>query len=234
MKPRNLLESFNCAIEGFIYVIKTQRNMRLHFLFAALVITASLFLNLDGVEMLVLIFTIALVLISEMINTAVEFMVDMITDAYHPLARIIKDISAGTVLISATTAVIVGYVLVLRHGEPEFDILINKIKYSSWHLSVICLGIVLFGVIIGKTLSRKGRPLRGGMPSGHTAMAFSIWTLTLLLTGTQRPVISVLVFIMALAIARSRIRLGIHKVSEVIGGAIVGIFITVLAYRLFF
>ena len=234
MKPRKLFESFNCAIEGFIYVVKTQRNMRLHFLIAALVIIASLFLNLEGVEMLVLIFTIALVLICEMINTAVEFLVDMITDAYHPLARIVKDISAGAVLISATAAVIVGYVLILRHGEPEFDILLNKIRHSSWHLSVISLGIVLFCVIMGKVLLHKGRPLKGGMPSGHTAMAFSIWTLTLLLTGTQRPVISVLVFIMALAIARSRIRLNVHTFSEVIGGALVGTFLTLLIYQIFY
>jgi len=234
MKPRKLFESFNCAIEGFIYVVKTQRNMRLHFLIAALVIIASLFLNLEGVEMLVLIFTIALVLICEMINTAVEFLVDMITDAYHPLARIVKDISAGAVLISAAAAVIVGYVLILRHGEPEFDILFNKIRHSSWHLSVISLGIVLFCVIMGKALLHKGRPLKGGMPSGHTAMAFSIWTLTLLLTGTQRPVISVLVFIMALAIARSRLRLNVHTFPEVIGGALVGTFLTLLIYQIFY
>lgn len=233
MKPRKLFESFNCAIEGFIYVVKTQRNMRLHFLIAAMVIIASLFLNLEGVEMLILIFTIALVLICEMINTAVEFLVDMITDAYHPLARIVKDISAGAVLISATTAVIVGYVLILRHGEPEFDILLNKIRHSSWHLSVISLSIVLFCVIMGKALLHKGRPLKGGMPSGHTATAFSIWTLTLL-TGPQRPVISVLVFIMALAIARSRIRLNVHTFPEVIGGALVGTFLTLLIYQIFY
>lgn len=233
MKPPNLLESFNCAIEGFIYVVKTQRNMRLHFLTAALVITASLFLNLDGLEMLILTFTIALVLITEMVNTAVEALVDMITDAYHPLARIVKDISAGAVLISATTAVVVGYVLILRHGEPEFDVLIDKIRNSSWHISAIALGVVFFGVIIGKALSRKGRPLRGGMPSGHTAMAFAIWTLTLLLTGTERPVISILVFIMALVIARSRIRGNVHTVSEVIIGAIVGILLTLSIYQIF-
>ena len=234
MKPRNLLDSFNCAIEGFIYVVKTQRNMRLHFLIAVLVITSSLFLSLDAVEMLILIFTIALVLIAEMMNTAVEFLVDMITDAYHPLARIVKDICAGAVLISAATAVVVGYVLILRHGEPEFDVLIDKVKDSPWHFSAISLGVVLFGVIMGKVLSRKGRPLRGGMPSGHAALAFAIWTLTVLLTGTQRPVVSVLVFLMALAIARSRIRLNIHSSFEVLSGAVVGIFLTLLIYQIFY
>lgn len=234
MSPRNLFESFNSAIEGFIYVIKTQRNMRFHFLIAVLVIIASLFMNFDGIEMLILIFTVALVLISEMLNTAVEFLVDMITDAYHPLARIIKDICAGAVLISATTAIVVAYVLILRHGEPDFDVLINRIRYSSWHFTAISLGMVFLAVIIGKIIFHKGRPLRGGMPSGHTALAFSIWTLTFLLTGAHRPIISVLVLILALAVARSRIRLGIHTGSEVLGGAFVGVFMTTLVYQIFY
>lgn len=234
MKPRNLFESFNCAIEGFIYVIKTQRSMRLHFLCALLVVVAALFFNLDGMEMLILIFTIAMVLVAEMINTAAELLVDMITNAYHPLARIVKDITAGAVLIAASTAVVVGYVLILRHGEPEFDLLIYRLRHSSWHLSAISLGVVLFGVMVGKTFSRKGRPLRGGMPSGHTAMAFSIWTLTLLLTGKERPVVSVLVFLLALLIARSRIRGAVHTMPEVIAGALVGSLVTLCMYQLFF
>jgi diacylglycerol kinase (ATP) len=234
MKPRNLFESFNCAIEGFIYVIKTQRNMRLHFLLAILVITASLFMHFDAIEMLILIFTVALVLVCEMLNTAVEFLVDMITDAYHPLARIVKDICAGAVLISATAAIVVGYVLALRHGEPQLDILINRIRYSSWHFTAMSLGAVFFAVIVGKVLLHKGRPLRGGMPSGHTALAFSIWTLTILLTGVEHPVVSVLVLILALAVARSRIRLGVHTGTEVVSGAFVGIFVTVLIYQIFY
>jgi diacylglycerol kinase (ATP) len=208
--------------------------MRLHFLSALLVIAASLFFNLSGLEMLILIFTIALVLVAEMINTAAELLVDMITNAYHPLARIVKDITAGAVLIAATTAVIVAYVLILRHREPELSLVIYKLRHSPWHLSAISLGVVLFGVIVGKAFSRKGRPLRGGMPSGHTAMAFSVWTLTLLLTGTERPVISILVFVLALLIARSRLRGGIHTLPEIIGGALAGIFLTMLVYQLLF
>ena len=71
MKKRTIADSFNAAIEGIIYTIKTQRNMRLHFLFAILIILVSIFLQLEKIELLVICSAVALVLICEMFNTAI-------------------------------------------------------------------------------------------------------------------------------------------------------------------
>lgn len=113
MKSRSLIESFNYAVSGIIYTLKTEKNMRIHFIIATIVIILSLFFDFTRLELLILFFSIALVLIAEMINTAIERTVDLITEDYHPLARLAKDIAAGGVLIAALNSLIVGYLLFL-------------------------------------------------------------------------------------------------------------------------
>jgi diacylglycerol kinase (ATP) len=110
-KSRTLFESFIYAISGVIYSLKTQRNMRIHFLAALLVMILSKYLDLKEMEMVAVIFATALVIIAEMINTAVETAVDMITDKFHPLARIAKNVAAGAVLVAVLNAIIIGYVI---------------------------------------------------------------------------------------------------------------------------
>ena len=72
MKIRKLLDSFKYAIDGIIYTIRTQRNMRLHFFAAIVVLSLSFFLKISKIEVLILFFTVSLVLITEMINTSIE------------------------------------------------------------------------------------------------------------------------------------------------------------------
>ena len=95
MRSRSLIESFNYAVSGIIYTLKTERNMRVHFIIAILVILLSLFFDFSRSELLLLFFTITLVLMAEMINTAIERTIDLVTDEFHPLARLAKDIAAG-------------------------------------------------------------------------------------------------------------------------------------------
>ena len=111
MKSRSLIESFNYAVSGIIYTLKTERNMRIHFVISIIVILLSLFFDFSRGELLLLFFTISLVFITEMINTAIERTIDLITEDFHPLARIAKDVAAGGVLIAAINSLIVGYLL---------------------------------------------------------------------------------------------------------------------------
>ncbi|MGB9813264.1 MAG: diacylglycerol kinase family protein [Thermovenabulum sp.] len=108
-KSRNLFESFLYAISGLIYAFKTQRNIRIHFFIAIVVLIFSRYLNLTNFELLSVILSITLVITAEMINTAIEATIDLITRDYHPLARIAKNVAAGAVLITAINAVIVAY-----------------------------------------------------------------------------------------------------------------------------
>lgn len=108
-KSRSILESFNFAISGVLYAIKTQRNIRIHFFAAIIALLAAFFFEISSAEFLLLFFAISMVIISEMFNTAIEAAVDLATDKYHPLARIAKNVAAGAVLISTINAVVVGY-----------------------------------------------------------------------------------------------------------------------------
>lgn len=110
-KARTLAESFFYAISGILYAFKTQRNIKIHFMVAILIIIISFLLKLNTIELLIVFLTIAMVLTAEMINTAIEAVVDMFTQEYHPLGRVAKNVAAGAVLISALNAVIVGYLI---------------------------------------------------------------------------------------------------------------------------
>jgi len=230
MKQQNLVESFNSAIEGFIYVFKSQRNMRLHFLIGLFVILMGIFLNLTYIELVILCLTIAFVLFAEMFNTAIEHTIDLINEAFHPLARMVKDICAGAVLLSALAAVIIGYILFANRVGVRIEENIIKIKESNWHITFIILIVILVFVLLSKILLHSGTPLRGGMPSGHSAMAFSIWTIISLLTPNS--IVVFLVFILALLVARSRVRDRVHSLLEVVSGALLGVFITLLVFQI--
>src|SRR6476660_118609 len=107
----SLIDSFNYAFEGIIHVLRTQRNLRIHFVIAIGVIAAAAALGVQRMELIVLLLAIAFVLVSEMVNSAIEGAIDVSTTSFDPNAKLAKDIAAGAVLISSTTAVAVGYLV---------------------------------------------------------------------------------------------------------------------------
>ena len=229
MHKRRLFESFNYAIEGFMYVLKTQPNMRLHFLVGVIALLLGLYFNFEKIELVILFLTITFVLLAEMFNTGVELVIDLITDEFHPLARIIKDISAGAVLVAAVNALFVGYLLFLTNTPG--DALQNSIDYireNPLHITFIALLLVFALVIYAKVKVGRGRPLRGGMPSGHAAIAFSLWSVTLFVTSSRLMI--VLVLVLAFLVAQSRVRPGYHSLREVIAGALLGLGVTSLIF----
>ncbi len=235
MKPRSFLESFNSAVEGILYVLKTQKNMRIHFIIAIIILVGSLFLRprLSPIELMLLSFTIALVLITEMINTALEKTIDLMNDTYHPLARIAKDITAGAVLVVSVIAIVVGYLILFRrYLAPGIESAMASVKASSAHITFVSLMVVVLIVILFKALAARssGFMLRGGMPSLHSALAGAIWAVLSFITGN--PVVIVLAFILAFFVAQSRVAKGIHSPREVIFGALLGIVATVLIFQL--
>ncbi len=229
MHRRRLFESFNYAIEGFLYVLKTQKNMRLHFLAAIIVLLLGFYYNFTKIELILLLVTICFVLIAEMFNTGVELIIDLITDEFHPLARIIKDITAGAVLVASINAVFVGYLLFLTDFPVDtLQTSIDYIRQKPLHMTFVSLIIVLVTVIFSKAKIGRGKPLRGGMPSGHSAIAFSVWAITLFVSPSK--LLITLVLILAILLAQSRIRPGFHTLKEVIAGAFVGLGLTSLIF----
>ncbi len=112
-RAHNLLLSFGYAGAGLAYCFRTQRNFRIHVAFALVASLAGLVLGLSWSEWAVLAVTIALVMATEMVNTMVESLVDLVTEEFHPLAKVAKDVAAGVVLLTAIGAVVVGLFLFL-------------------------------------------------------------------------------------------------------------------------
>ena len=233
-KRDSLFMSFNRAVKGIFYVFKTQRNMRIHLFIALVILAISVFLNLDRKEVVILSFTIFLVLIAEMFNTAVELAVNLVTDKFHPLAKTVKDITAGAVLFASMNAILVGYLIFFRkmHLSGHFaSSIFVKIQNSPEYITAVCLAVILLLVIGGKAYSRQRVPLRGGMPSGHTAFAFALSTACAFIS--KNIVLGGLTLILAIMIGESRVRAGIHTKWEVFMGGLIGIIATILIFQIF-
>jgi len=231
LKEGGLARSFNSALEGIVYAVRTQRNVKVHFAVTALVLFASVWLSITKIELILLLITIALVLIAEMVNSALEVVLDLAVDRYHPLARIAKDVAAGAVLFSALNAVLVGYLVFFDRLRGPLVTTIVSVRRAPEHVAVVSLGLTVLLVVIVKALTGKGTFLRGGLPSGHAAAAFGLSTAAALLS--RHPLIAAITFTLALVIAVSRVRLGIHSVLEVSAGAFLGIGVTALCFWLF-
>ena len=110
-KKSSFIDAWVNAFNGIIYATTTQGNIRKQLLIAVAVMLISLLFNLTRAEFLCLMFTVILIILAEMFNTAVETVVDLYTDLYHPKAKIAKDVAAGGVVITAVNAIIVAYFL---------------------------------------------------------------------------------------------------------------------------
>ncbi|MEW9049587.1 MAG: diacylglycerol kinase family protein [Neobacillus sp.] len=110
-KAHRLLKSFSFAVQGIGSALRTERNMRFHFSFSVLVIMVSVFFSIDKTEWLFIIIAIGGMFALELVNTAIERLVDLVTEDYHPLAKQAKDIAAGAVFIYALASVSIGTII---------------------------------------------------------------------------------------------------------------------------
>jgi diacylglycerol kinase len=113
LRSVNLLASFRHAFSGWWYAIRTQRNARIHLAVTAAVLVAGAWVGLGADQWCLIIFAIALVWISELANTALESLVDLVSPEYHQLAKIAKDVKAASVVIAVLAAAIVGVIIFL-------------------------------------------------------------------------------------------------------------------------
>ena len=232
MKSKSLIESFNYAVNGIIYTLKSERNMRIHFVAAIAVIFLSLFFDFTKLELLMLFITIAFVLVAEMFNTAIERSIDLFTDEYHQLAKIAKDVAAGGVLIAAINSLVVGYLLFFDRLNPYTNLVLFKLRNSSIHLTFVALALVILLTIAFKTIFFRGRgtPFQGGIVSGHAAVSFCIATTIAFIANNM--LVSTLAFFMAILVGESRVEGRIHSLFEVIVGALLGIIVGVLVFQI--
>ncbi len=230
-RPKDLVTPFRVALSGVVHTFRTQRHMRFHIYVVLVVMLLALFVNLGLREVLVLLFTISLVIIAEMFNSAIEATVDLVSPNYSPLAKFAKDIAAGAVLITTIIALVVGGLLIL--GESRWESI--KINLTSESLGVgivprIFLGVflVFIIVVVGKGLGKRGQVLKGGLVSGHAAYGFFFATSVMFLVDNF--LVCAIAMLLAAIIAQSRWEAKIHTIFELTLGASVG---TLMALAVF-
>jgi diacylglycerol kinase (ATP) len=233
-RPRSsVFESFNYAIEGVVHVLRTQRNMRIHFALAVAVLAVAIAVGVTKLELIALLIAITFVLVAEMINTAVEGVIDVSTTAFDPMAKLAKDIAAGAVLIAAVNAVAIGYLVFAGKAANKSARVLDRIRDAPAEITVSALVITVIVVIATKAWTGRGTPLRGGLPSGHAALGFAGWmAATYIVNDSHRFLISALTFIMAVLVAQTRVESGVHSALEVAYGGALGALVTLALFQL--
>ncbi len=230
---KDVLQPFRVAMSGVVYTFKTQRHMRIHLYVVLVVLLVGMLVNFGLRELMVLLFTVSLVVIAEMFNSAIEATVDLIQPNYHPLAKFAKDIAAGAVLITSILAVVIGGLLML--GDKGWERI--KINMTSESLGtpysgrlIIGILIVFVTVLIGKGLGKRGQILRGGLVSGHSAYGFFFAVSVMFITDNA--LAAGIALLLAAIIAQSRWEAKIHSLFEICMGAAVGVVVGLVLFGL--
>ncbi len=178
---RSLVKSFSYAFRGLWFCIRNERNMRIHIVSSVLVLLFSLIYGLTRVELAVLSVTLGLVMMCELINTAIEALVNLESPSYDNLARIAKDVAAGAVLVCAFAAVGVAIALFLRPAKLAAAIatILGTPMYTMGFLLIFVVGLVFIfkgpkrerpnrdAVKVYRPENRRKRRLHDEIPGTH-------------------------------------------------------------------
>lgn len=230
MKNGNFLDACQNALNGIIYAITTQSNIKKQLVIAVIVMLVSIFFDLSKAEFLCLMFTVILIIVAEMVNTAIETVVDLYTDLYHPKAKIAKDVAAGAVVITAINAIIVAYFLFFEKISTIGLKMVDEIVNSPVHLAFVAVFITVIIIVSLKAIATKEHKVikKSYIPSGQTAVAFA--ALTIVWLTTRNVVIFTLSLVLALLVAINRYQAKTHTKTEIIIGACIGVLIVILLY----
>lgn len=237
MKNDNFFEAWGNATNGIIYSATTQRNIRIQLVLAVIVMVLSLFYGLNTAEFLCLLFAVFMVIFAELINTAIETVVDLFVDVYHPKAKISKDVAAGAVVLAACNALVVGYFIFFKEENLKAisDSIFNNMVKSPLHLAFVAIMLVIIAVIAMKASCSKkkerGQLIKEGfVPSGQSAIAFA--ALTAIWLNSKDIVTFTLALILSILIVENRVYSNARTKAEVVFGACMGVLIVLLIYGL--
>ena len=160
-KIRGLVNSFRYAGKGIRYCLRCERNFRIHIVMALFVSAFSLFYDFTAAEKCILALTFGMVMTAEVFNTAIEYVVDHISQAYSVYAKVIKDVSAGAVLLSALSAIAVG--IILFADKTALLSIIVFFMEKPYMIAVLALDIVVsllfifYGTGSGNRMKKRGK-----------------------------------------------------------------------------
>lgn len=229
-KNKTIFSAMKHAIDGVIRAFRTERNLRIDYLIGAFVLIGSLFFNFTKTEFACLCLTIGFVIFSEMINSTVEYIVDLITDKYDDRAKAAKDIAAGGVVISSGVAVIVAYFLFVDKLSNATNIVLDSILSSKLHvLLTIIFAVVLLAVIL-KGMFGKGDSFSQAYPSARVALAFGLTAYVYIIT--KNLFVMAISFMLSVMIAQIRIENTRIKPIYMIISAVLGVLVVLIIYQI--
>jgi diacylglycerol kinase (ATP) len=197
-----------------------------------IVLVVAVVASVSKLELIALLISITFVLIAEMFNTALEGAIDVATSSFDPLAKLAKDTAAGAVLIATINALAVGYLVFSGKTADRTARLIDRVRDAPAELTIVALAVTVIVVIGVKAWTGSGTPLRGGLPSGHAAVAFAGWiALTYVAGKDHRFLVSTIAFVLALLVAHTRVESGVHSSLEVLLGGLLGALTTLALFQ---
>ncbi len=232
---KNFLDSWVNAINGIIYATTTQGNVKKQLIIIVISIILSLFFELSRIEFLCLVFSVVLIIIVEMINTAIETVVDLYTELYNPKAKIAKDVGAGAVVIASINAVIVMYFLFFDKISTVGMTVLQSLINSPQHLAftIVILTVISAIALKAANIVRKRNNIETKfIPSGTSSLAFAcstaIWFLTKSMVGFT------LSLILSVLLAFSKYEKKERTSGEIVFGAMCGMLVATAVYALTF
>lgn len=233
---KNFLQAVGNAVNGIVYCATTQSNITKQLILGTIVMILSLFYNFTTAEFLCLTFAVFFVIFAEFINTAIETIVDLYVDTFHPKAKIAKDVGAGAVVLTAINAIIVAYFLFFKETEigPMADSIFNQMVSSPKHLTFVAIILTVIAIMAMKGAFKKrdisrGVKEEGFLPSGQSALTFAV--LTAIWINSKNLIVFCLALILSIMVVGNRLY-NKKTFGEVLFGSFMGVLIVLLVYGL--
>lgn len=220
------------AINGIIHAFKTERNLRIDYVIGALVLFISLFFDFSKTELICLFLTIGFVIFAEMINSTIEYIVNLITDEYNLNAKAAKDIAAGGVLIASGISVIVAYLLFINKIRQASTTLLTAVLSSKSHMLVTILFVVVLLTIILKGMFSKDKNQNyvKAFPSARVTVSFALATYIFIMT--KNLVVGGVAFALSIMVSSMKRETGKTTFVQVVLSALLGILLVIALYQL--
>lgn len=230
VKNKNFFTSIGHAIDGVISVFKTERNLRIDYVIGLFVLLSSLFFNFTKTEFACLCLTIGFVIFAEMINSTVEYVVDLITDKYDERAKAAKDIAAGGVFISSVVAVVVAYFLFVDKIYMATTTVLNSILSSRLYILFTIMFATLILAVILKGVFSKNKKYSSSFPSARVSLAFAMTTYVFIITKSI--FVGGVSLILSIIIAQIKIENTKTRPIFIIISALVGVLLVLIVYQI--
>ncbi len=229
-KNKTLFTALGHAVDGVIRAFKTERNLRIDYVIGLFVLLCSLFFDFTKTEFACLCLTIGFVIFAEMVNSTVEYIVDLVTDKYDDRAKAAKDIAAGGVFISSVVAVIVAYFLFVDKIYYASTRVVTTILSSKLYILFTIIFAVIVLAVILKGIFSKNEKYSESFPSARVALAFAMTTYVYIITKSI--FVGGVALVLSIIIAQIKVENTKNKPIFMVISAFIGILVVLIIYQI--